>query len=129
MKRFCTSHVTGLPKHGSRTALIAILLGAILAFGAFVFAPPAHAAAAAPTSPASHVKINTLHANSILVRQTTPLRVAKCYNMPTHTVTIPGLTGVVQYTAYSIAGCSGPVLCGASADILPGENLIINLLC
>lgn len=114
-----------------RTALVAILLGAILTFMAFSFAPPAHAAA--PASPAvaalSHVKITTRHANSILVKQTTPLILAKCYNTPTHTVTITGLVGVVDMIGYSIAGCSGSMLCRVFADIPPGGNLVINLAC
>jgi hypothetical protein len=129
MRYFFSLQLTQSTQRVYRTALVAFLLGAILVFGAFSFAPPAHAAAAVPTIPVSHVKVNTLRGNSILVIRTTPLRVATCYNTPTHTVTIIGLVGLVEFIAYSKAGCSGPILCGTYADILSLYTTIINLRC
>ncbi len=52
MNQPITLQPTRLPERGPRTVLLALLLGAVLVYGAFSFAPAAHAASLAhPSSP------------------------------------------------------------------------------
>jgi hypothetical protein len=130
MKQSFSSWATGLPKRGSRAALVVVLLGAILTLGAFSFTPSAHAAAFAGPGIAktARIEIRTHEALSVQVREVSnPLPMGHCYNTPSHTVTITGLKGEVEFIGYTHSNCSGAVLCQVFADVPPSGNLIISL--
>lgn len=129
MQREFFFHLVRLPKRGYRAALVAILLGAILAFGAFSFAPAAHAAIS--TSPeiakSARIEIITHEALSVLVKEGTPTLKERCYNTPNHTVTITGWEGEVELIGYTHFNCSRLILCERFVEIPPSGFLIVRL--
>ena len=118
-------HLARVSQRSSRVALIAVLLGAILAFGVCSLTPSAHAAAVGPRIASSvNVKIITQKALSVRVISSS---LKHCYNTPGHTVAITGLTGVVTLIGYASSNCAGGVLCTVFARLPSSGTLIIRI--
>lgn len=109
--------------------MVALLLGAILAFGAFSFAPAAHAAGVSAGPDTSVVEIITRQARSVLVKELgNPHSQTKCYNTsPQHVITIRGLKGEVALSGYFDRNCLGVPGCRAIMNIPPNGHVILRL--
>src|SRR5215472_12253297 len=121
MDQHVSSHLAQMLTHTFRVTLLALLLGALVAFLVGSFVPPAHAqTAASSVTPATTVtvQIRTMHANSVRVMELPGPIVPRCYNTPTHQVTIT-LQGGARYkfVGYSRSNCSGAILCETVVNI------------
>ncbi len=118
-----------LPKSSYRVALLAVLLGASVAFGVFSFAPSASAApSVSPALPKSAViTIRTRLARSVRVIEASPTPTQQCYKTPNPTITSTGWEGRVEFIGYPSTHCSGRVLCVAVVAIPPSGFLLITL--
>ncbi len=121
MKSILSCPLAHVSQRSWRAVLVVVLLGAILAFGLFSFAPSAHAASASPSAASVTVKIVTKKALSVRVAEVSG-SLNHCYNTPSHTVTIIGLKGTVRITGYASANCAGSALC-TLIEALPSSGI------
>lgn len=107
MKQHFSSHMARLPKRGYRVALVAALFAVALIFGAFSFAPAAHAAsvtpAARPNTCQSGWPCVKIWATQVNVRNWTP---DHCLSYPSTSCPVIGtLAGGGEHV---IASCQQP---------------------